>query len=530
MEWSAGPAGISGSDHAWAADNATGAVGVSAVADGLPANAALGSTPRSVADQARRHVRTIREQLALLAELPLERLSGDEMLGIVREVEAVARSAFGAQVRVAAEIEERALAETYDARSAAHLLHETLNVTIGEARARLEAARVGLGRETITGETIAPSMPALVAAIDAGAISGGHARVITRCLAKIPRSVDEETVETCRHTLLDQARQRDVNGLQKVADQILSIVIEDGDLWDPPEDRAELYIGARRGDGLTPIRGMLSPLVAEQMRVAVEALAAPRPIDEATPDPRSAPLRREQALGEILHRHLTSGAGPRDGGVRPQVVVTIGLADLFASTVAGTGDNGTPAPSGTGAAAASRSATAEPVGIGPSGPAAAVSRAARPGAAWSDYDGPQSAGLARLLACDAQIIPQVLGGESVVLDQGRGQRLFTAVQRRALTTRDKGCAFPGCDIPPAWCEAHHIIWWKRDGGPTDAANGVLLCRRHHVLIHQERWRIQQDSGGARPWFVPPPHIDPTRRPRRNCHFHLSALASARRRE
>lgn len=270
-------------------------------------------------------------------------------------------------------------------------------------------------------------------------------------------------------------------------------------------------------------------MVAEQMRVAIEALSAPCPIDESTPDPRPAPLRREQALGEILHRHLTSGAGPRDGGVRPQVVVTIGLADLFASTPADPGHCAAAGSSGAGTTGSGRGTTAEPVGVGPSGPDAA-SRVIRSGAAWSDYDGPQSVGLARLLACDSQIIPQVLGGESMVLDQGRGQRLFTAVQRRALTTRDKGCAFPGCDIPPAWCEAHHIIWWKRDDGPTDVANGVLLCRRHHTLIHQDRWRIRREPGGARPWFIPPSHIDPTQRPRRNCHFHLPALKSARRRE
>jgi hypothetical protein len=460
----------------------------------------------SVVDQAHRHVQVIRNEIASLAHLPLERLSGEDTLALLRDVEAVTRAAYGAQVRLAMEIDERGLAASYDVRSAAHLLHETVNITIGEARARLEAGRVGLGRETITGETVAATMPALIDAVDAGAVSSGHACVITRCLSKIPRGVDADTVETCRKTLLDQAQIRDVNGLQKVADQILSIVTEDGGLLDPPEDREELYIGARRGDGLTPIRGMLAPLAAEQLRVAVDALSTPRPIDNNTPDPRPAPLRRAQALGEILHRHLTSGAGPRDGGVRPQVVVTIPLRDLFPHDATDAGGSGATWP-------------------GTPWPGAGGS-----GAAWSDYDGPQSVGLARLLACDAQIIPQVLGGDSVVLDQGRAERLFTAAQRRALTTRDKGCAFPGCDTPPAWCEAHHIAWWTRDSGPTDIDNGVLLCRRHHALIHQGRWLIQRPSSGERPWFIPPPHIDPQQRPRQNCHFHLPILRTARQRK
>ncbi|HET8589495.1 MAG TPA: HNH endonuclease signature motif containing protein, partial [Nakamurella sp.] len=90
------------------------------------------------------------------------------------------------------------------------------------------------------------------------------------------------------------------------------------------------------------------------------------------------------------------------------------------------------------------------------------------------------------------------------------------------TTRDKGCAFLGCDIPPAWCEAHHIIWWSQ-GGVTDISNGVLLCRRHHVLIHQGHWRVEQDPDGGRPWIIPPAHIDPAQTPRRNTHFHLPDL-------
>lgn len=205
------------------------------IVNGSPANVAVSAAVCSVADQVQRCLRTIRREIMSLTRLPFERLSGEEVIEVVRELEATARSAFGVQVRAAAEVEERALADVYGSRSAAHLLHEVLNITIGEARARLEASRVGVGQETITGEAIAPSMSALIDAIDAGAISGDHARVITRCLARIPLSVDEDTVETCRHTLLDQARQRDINGLQKVADQILAIVIEDGALPTRPK-------------------------------------------------------------------------------------------------------------------------------------------------------------------------------------------------------------------------------------------------------------------------------------------------------
>jgi hypothetical protein len=128
-----------------------------------------------------------------------------------------------------------------------------------------------------------------------------------------------------------------------------------------------------------------------------------------------------------------------------------------------------------------------------------------------------------MLACDGILIRQVIGDGGAVLDQGRNQRLFTRAQRRALITRDGGCAFPGCDIPAGWCEAHHITPWSKDG-PTDLANGVLLCRRHHTVIHQDRWRIDPDPvNRGRPWFIPPAHIDFERTRRRNHHFQLTAV-------
>src|SRR5690348_12301570 len=78
----------------------------------------------SVVDQAHRHVQVIRNEIASLAHLPLERLSGEDTLALLRDVEAVTRAAYGAQVRLAMEIDERGLAASYDVRSAAHLLHE----------------------------------------------------------------------------------------------------------------------------------------------------------------------------------------------------------------------------------------------------------------------------------------------------------------------------------------------------------------------------------------------------------------------
>lgn len=445
------------------------------------------------------------DSLARLRQVEWWRLPDDGVLAAAARVEQVLRSGYGVQIRLAADIAERGIAQAAGQRSCAQLLAGLLRIPIGQARARIDAARAGLGVDTIAGEHTEPVMPELLIAIDAGAICDEHAAVITA--AKIPSGVDDATRAACHDLLLTEARQRDPVALKKVTEQIRLICNPDGTGPGPdPVDRAELHIGTLRPDGLTPIHGLLDPLTCEQLRVAVEALAAPRPIDDRTPDPRPAPLRRAHALTEILTRYVAAGcssshpdAGPPNGGIRPVVAVTININDL---------------------------------------PRQGRPHGALP--AQFDYGNPASPDTARILACDGIIIRQIIDDDGAILDQGRGLRLFTRAQRRALITRDKGCAFPGCDIPAGWCEAHHITYWSH-GGRTDLDNGVLLCRYHHTVIHQEHWHIQPadpDTDGdtpgpatnrGRPWFIPPPHIDPERGPRRNNHFHLPHLASTIRR-
>ncbi len=121
---------------------------------------------------------------------------------------------------------------------------------------------------------------------------------------------------------------------------------------------------------------------------------------------------------------------------------------------------------------------------------------------------PVSVGQLRRLAGDAGIIPEVLGGDSEVLDLGRKVRMFTRAQRLALVERDGGCA--KCHAPPEHCEAHHIRWWEH-GGRTDLNNGVMLCTRCHHDVHRQGWEILVRGGTVD--FIPPPEIDPLRRAR-----------------
>ena len=92
------------------------------------------------------------------------------------------------------------------------------------------------------------------------------------------------------------------------------------------------------------------------------------------------------------------------------------------------------------------------------------------------------------LGCDATVTRIVLGSESVPLDVGRTQRLFTPGQQLALSVRDGGCRLPGCSLPPRYTDAHHIVSWL-DGGGTDLSNGVLLCRHHHRRVHEGGWEV-----------------------------------------
>ena len=138
--------------------------------------------------------------------------------------------------------------------------------------------------------------------------------------------------------------------------------------------------------------------------------------------------RRADALVELARRALAGDTLPDSGGVRPLVVVTMTLDQLNERI-----------------------------------DAAGLDRAGCAQIAGATVREPLSAGAARRIACDAGLIPAVLGGPSEVLDWGRARRTATSAQRRALALRDRGCTFPGCDRPPDWCEAHHTLGWEHGG-------------------------------------------------------------------
>jgi hypothetical protein len=127
-------------------------------------------------------------------------------------------------------------------------------------------------------------------------------------------------------------------------------------------------------------------------------------------------------------------------------------------------------------------------------------------------DAPVSIDTVNRIVCEAGILPIRFSETDDVVALGREERLFTGRQKIALAARDGGCVWPDCDRPPSWTEAHHINQWARDHGNTDLCDGVLLCRYHHMLLHNNHWEIVRR--GSNYWLIPPPDVDPAQEPRK----------------
>lgn len=205
------------------------------------------------------------------------------------------------------------------------------------------------------------------------------------------------------------------------------------------------------------------------------------------------PQRRALALTDLAARSLTAGEVGVHGGTRPHLSVLIPESVLPASHQSDRHTNHTPARTHLSAVSPSSALAATPA-TDPGTSATTTTLVAGPTATTSSasldvattaygHDLPPST--AQRLACDCALTPIRIDGDGQPLNVGRTQRLATTAQRKALAVRGRGCVHPNCRIGPQWCDAHHIISWL-DGGQTDLANLVLLCRRHHTEIHYQQ--------------------------------------------
>jgi hypothetical protein len=109
----------------------------------------------------------------------------------------------------------------------------------------------------------------------------------------------------------------------------------------------------------------------------------------------------------------------------------------------------------------------------------------------------------RRMACEADLLPVVLGGKGLPLDVGRSRRLASAPQRRALRSVHRTCAHPHCDRPFDQCRIHHVDWWER-GGSTDLRNLLPVCHHHHHALTEGGWKVVVHEDRSTTWY-PPDH-------------------------
>jgi hypothetical protein len=259
--------------------------------------------------------------------------------------------------------------------------------------------------------------------------------------------------------------------LRHVGERILSLVAPEvaDELDRRAAERDEAQARRERYFTMVPdgvgyrLSGRLTPEGAAIVRAAIDPLTTPTSQDHRSPE-----QRRADALVDVCRLALATTTLPRNGGDRPQLHLGVDF-DVVKQTVGdGHLDNG-------------------------------------------DRVTPDTV---RRIACECGIVPMVFAGPSQPIDLGRFRRLVNGSLRRALVARDRGCAFPGCDRDARWADAHHVRHWSH-GGPTALDNLVLLCSFHHDELHKpDNWTVFLDTDGL-PTFIPPAHVDPDQKPRRN---------------
>jgi hypothetical protein len=305
----------------------------------------------------------------------------------------------------------------------------------------VSAFKVGWGaaRDQVRIARALEEMPKARQALDAGDLSMSGVRVLVDA-----RDADPELFVKAETQLVEAARIHSLGDLRRVAaywrQQVEAEQLTGGE--DAVRERRRLHASVSFL-GMVRVDGDLDPETGETLMTALGAVLDAEARRRGEDDVRTPAQRRADALGEICRQWLDRGDRPSVAGERPHVTVTVASDALREDAQAG---------------------------------------------AELDHTGPVGAETARRLACDASLTRVVLSGSSEPLDVGRRTSVIPPAMRRAVIVRDRRCRFPGCDRPHTWCDAHHVVHWG-DGGPTALANLLLLCRRHHRMVHR--------SGGFR---------------------------------
>lgn len=336
----------------------------------------------------------------------------------------------------------------------------------------LKAETGATGREaaaTSRAGAIATTGGVLGAALREGRVSVPAADAIRSGLGDACEGVPARVLEQATEKLCEESVALDPDRLHKRARELRDEIDEAGIV-----DRERAHRAARslrlvkQPDGMTRLSWLLDPESAAIVSTVYDRATSPRrggprfvdPHEKATAsriadDDRTTEQLASDAFTELLRQSAHTDPGVLVGGDEPSVRVLVSAGAL----ATGTGH-----------------------GALESGDTVALPTVHR-------------------LACAGGILPVILDTTGQVLALGRTRRLYNRAQRRALAVRDGGCMWPGCQRPPSWIEAHHIRPWS-EGGTTDLANGISLCRHHHLRLHDENWSITRRQG--RYWLAPPP--------------------------
>jgi hypothetical protein len=325
------------------------------------------------------------------------------------------------RLRRLAEIDRRGTYERDGHLSAASWLAKTHKVSWGAAREQVRTSRA------------LEEMPETRRALDEGELSLSAIRVLVSA-----RDADPEAFERGEPELVEAARIHSIFDLGRVTAFWRQRVERERSLDGEERLRERRRLHASVSFlGMVRLDGDLDPETGETLLTALGAVLDSEARSRDKGDHRSPAQRRADALGEICRQWLDSAERPNVGGERPHLSVTVG-----ADALAGDG-----------------------------------------GSAELDHTGPVPSGTARRIACDASVMRVVMSGRSEPLDVGRRTPVIPPSMRRAVIVRDRHCRFPGCDRPHTWSDAHHVLHWA-DGGQTALQNLLLMCRRHHRMVHR----------------------------------------------
>jgi len=302
-----------------------------------------------------------------------------------------------------------------------------------------------------------PRLAALAEAVGAGTLTLPKAAALARFHAGAAPLADPAQLAADTAILIEAA--------PRLGERQLAVAIRHATALLRPEREAEHLEERRRAAralhkgpgpaGMATYRLVLDPEGAAILDAAIDPLARPNP-GAGAPDLRTPAARRAEALLTVIGRGVSSpGGAPKTA--KTALVVTLSLETLTGQLL--------------GTATPCRTCGTTPTPTRPSGAALTLGQELLTPAT------------VRRLACEADLIPAVLGTDSEVLDLGRTRRLVPPALRLAAWLRDAGCTWPGCTVPAQWCDAHHATpWWR--GGRTSLANTALLCGRHHTLAHE----------------------------------------------